>query len=137
MPDDPIEQPSFGAEPTWRFVAEFMLPAAADQASTAVKQVIAAVADYQLSPARREQLARATVGAVHKAAMQNRRLRLELPMQISVSVAALADRVTACCLGFFVIARTADRLSATDGPAHHLIELFLYKDTASLRKTAV
>ena len=95
------------------------------------------MAKFRLSSARLEQLTRAIVEAVHNAAMQNSRLRLELPVQIRVSVAALADRDTACCWGLFVITRTADRLSATDGPAHHAIELFLYQDTASPHKTAI
>ena len=113
----------------WRTLAEFALAAATDHAGEAVQQVTAAVADFQLSAARRDQLAQAIVEAVHNAALQNNRLRLELPMQIRVSVAALADRDAACCWGFFVIARTADRLSAADGPAHHAIELFLYQES--------
>ena len=129
MPDDPIAQPHSSAEPAWRTVIEFTLPAAADHANKAAQQVIAAVADFQLSSASLEQLAQAIVEAVHNAVLQNSRLRLELPVQIRVSVAALADRDAACCWGFFVIAWTADRLSAADGPAHHAIELFLYQES--------
>ena len=129
MPDDPITQPHSSAEPAWRTVIELTLPAAADHASQAVQRVIAAVADFQLSSASLEQLAQAIVEAVHNAALQNGRLPLELPMQIRVSVAALAHRGAAFCWGSFVIARTADGLSATNSPAHHAIELFLYQDS--------
>jgi hypothetical protein len=136
MPDDPIAQPDSGAELAWRTLIEFTLPAAADHASKAVQQVIAAVADFQLSSASLEQLAQTIVETVHNVALQNGRLRLELPMQIRVSVAALADRDAACCWGFFVIARTVDGVSAADGPAHHAIEVFLYQESTQPHQTA-
>jgi hypothetical protein len=136
MSDDPLAQPNSGTDLIWRTVVEFKLPATDDNAGHVVNQMIAVVAEFGLSPARLEQLTRATAEAIHNAALQNSRLRLELPVQIRVSVATPADRDTACCWGFFVIARTADPLSATGDPAHHTIELYLYQESTQPRKTA-
>jgi hypothetical protein len=130
MPANLIVPPTPNPASAWRSVAEFTLTAAAGDAGQTAPQVLAAVAELQLTAVRLAQIEEAIVAAVDNAAVQNDRLRLNLPVQISVSVAALADRDAACCWGFFVIARTADRSSAPGGPAHHTIELFLYQDRA-------
>lgn len=126
MPAHPITASNSGTEPIWRTVVEIALPATTDRTEQAVQQVMTAVKILQLSSARLVQLTEALCNAIS----QNERLQPQLPLQITVSIAALADRDAACCWGFFVIARTADRSAAPAGPAHHAIELFLYQDRA-------
>jgi len=130
MPNGLMPQSNSGAEPTWRTVAEFTVPVKADLAAQTVQPVIDAMMEFQLSPAQVQSLTQAMAEELNHAALHNSRLRLELPVQIKISVSIPVDRVGACCWGFFVIARTADRSSAPDGPAHHTIELFLYQEIA-------
>ena len=130
MPSHQVERLDSGAEPAWRAIAELTLPAAAGRAQSAVVQVAAAVQDVDLSPTRLEQLTRAVSEAVHNAAVQEYRFQTELPLQISVFVSELDDQRAVCSWGFFLIARTADRLHVGNGPAHHTIELFLYQESA-------
>lgn len=133
MPANPIVPPT----PTWRTVAKFALTAASSETVHTAQQVLAAVAELQLTAVHLAQIEEAIVAAVDNAAVQNDRLRLNLPVQIRVSVAAPAARDPVCCWGFFVIARTADRASAPGGPAQHTIELFLYQETAASHPTAI
>jgi hypothetical protein len=130
MPANPIVPSTPSSASTWRTVAEFALTAASSETVHTAPQVLAAVAELQLTAVRQAQIEEAIVAAVDNAAAQNDRLQLNLPVQISVSVAALADRDEACCWGFFVISRIADRSSATGGPAYHAIKLFLYQERA-------
>ena len=127
MPFHPVEQLNSSAG---HALAEFTLPATADRAHRAETQVAAAVRDLGLSPARLEQLTRSVSEAVHNAMAQQHRFQMELPLQIRVLVSDLGDDPSACCWGFFVVARTADHPRAADGPAHHTIELFLYRESA-------
>jgi len=124
---------SSSAEPTWRTLAEFILPAGTDPAHHAAMQVAAVVRDLSLSPACLEQMTRAVSEAVQNALSQKFRLQVDLPLHIRVSVPALSDQDAACGWGFFVIARTTDQFAAPDGPPHHAIELFLYQESAKPR----
>lgn len=133
MPANPFASANSDAEPIWRIVAEFTPPAGADRAAQTAQQVIDALAKFQLSPAQVQSLTQAITQELSHVALHNSRLRLELPVQIKISVSIAADRAGACCWGFFIIARTADRSSASDGPARRTIELFLYQETASAR----
>jgi hypothetical protein len=133
MRNDPSARPDFDTEPIWRTIAELTLPAAADYARRAALQVTAAVQALNLPPARLEQLADSVSDAVHKAVSHSRQLQANWPLQIKVSVLELTDQCAACCWGFFLITKTADRLHETGSPAPPVIEVFLYQERESLR----
>ncbi len=118
------QQTNLNWRATWRTIAEFMLPAATDSAHTAVTQVASAVQDLNLAPAYVEQLAGSVFEAVRTALAQGS----GAPLHIKVLVSALTEAYAACCWGFFLITRTADRSVETGGPARHTIEVFVYQD---------
>ncbi len=114
----------------WRTIAEFTLPASAGCVRSAVEQVAAAVKEFNLAPARLEQLTRAVSEAMQNTLVQSDHLQVDLPLRIRVLLSVSADQHVAYCWGFFLIAGTADQLLAADSLAHHTFDLYLYQEGA-------
>ena len=112
------------AELDWHIRAEFIVAPQAEQLTAAALQIAAAVEDLHLTPARLEQIVQATVEAIRQARMQGS----DTELLVRVSIAAQPDACASGCWGFFLVARTSDRLSGAARASRTTIELFLYQE---------
>ena len=128
MTSDANTLPSAEPSSSWRTIAEFTVAAADEWLESVATVVAAAVQDLCLAPERLEQIVQSTVEAISRTMAQVWPTALQVKISIATPLNSRAG-----CWGFFLVARTPDRLSEAGGPALPAIELFLYQEHTGLR----
>jgi len=134
-------------ESEWQLLLQFIPPAGPTGEPQSVQRITGAMRELGLQPAEVKRIRKAVVETLREATKRGGQEQYDLAVLIRVWIsradarnrwrsspdAEPGARPGYCAYGFFIIQRQEDDLQASAGKPHHVIELYLYQESASRR----
>jgi hypothetical protein len=134
-------------ESEWQLLLQFIPPAGPAGEPQSVQRITEAMRELGLQPAEVKRIRKAVVETLREATRRGGQEQHDLAVLIQIWIsranakdhwrsspdAEPGDQSGYCAYGFFIIQRQEDDLQASAGNPHHVIELYLYQESASKR----